>query len=154
MNTRAKNLQELYSTSAVVQRIMRQCLHQVFDELGIAPSQLQLLQYIELFQPVSLKELAIEMRLSPGAITQLVEGLVTTGYVKRLTSANDRRVIDVSLTSSGKDKIGLLKRKKQILLAKVVKDLDDNELELYLRVQHKMLSHLETLCPQSKTLAK
>jgi DNA-binding MarR family transcriptional regulator len=150
MSNRAKNLQDLFATSAVVQRMMHTCMHRAFDELGIAPSQMQLLQYIENSQPVSLKTLAEDMRLTPGAITQLVEGLVQADYVNRSASAEDRRVIVAALTPAGKDKLGLLKRKKQSLLKQVVADLDDTELEVYLHVQQKMLAYLEANCRKIK----
>lgn len=150
MYNRAKNLQELFATSALTQRMMHVYMHRSFDELGLAPSQLQLLQLIEHAQPVSLKTLAGDMRLTPGAITQLVDGLVQIGYIKRTPSAEDRRVTVVALSEAGSDKIGSLKRKKQALLAKVVVDLDDEELEVYLRVQQKMLAYLEANCRNVK----
>lgn len=150
MTTRSKNLQELFSTSDVVQRMMRQCIHQVFDELGIAPSQLHLLHTIDMLQPVSLKKLASEMKLTPGAITQLVDSLVSSGYVERIHDDRDRRVICATLTPEGKEKISLLKRKKRALLEKVVADLDDEEIDVFLRVQQKMIAYLEANCRNIK----
>jgi DNA-binding MarR family transcriptional regulator len=146
MNKRSQNLQELFATSAVIQRLMHAYIHRSFDELGLAPSHLQLLQFIEREQPVSLKRLAEHMRLTPGAITQLVESLVRAEYVTRTPDAADRRVINIALTSAGGEKIGALSRKKQSLLAKVVADLNDEELQVFLRVQQKMLQYLETSC--------
>lgn len=150
MATRSKNLQELFATSDVVQRMMRQCIHQVFDEMGIAPSQLHLIHTIETLQPVSLKKLATEMRLTPGAITQLVDGLVDANYVERTHSTEDRRVIVASLTKEGATKISQLKRKKRALLEKVVADMDDMEIDVFLKAQKKMLAYLENYCRNSK----
>jgi len=150
MNTRAQNLQDLFATSALTQRMMHACMQHAFEELGIAPSQMHLLQLIEHLQPVSLKKLADDMRLTPGAITQLVDGLVTANYLERTPSSEDRRVTVVALTDAGKEKVGFLKRKKQALLTKVVADLDDSELEIFLRVQRKMLTYLETSCRNIK----
>jgi MarR family transcriptional regulator, organic hydroperoxide resistance regulator len=150
MDTRTKNLQDLFATSALTQRMMHACMQRAFEELGIAPSQMHLLQLIEHSQPVSLKKLADDMRLTPGAITQLVDGLVETGYLERTPSSEDRRVTVVALTTAGTEKIGLLKRKKQALLTKVVADLDDDELQVFLRVQQKMLAYLETSCRNIK----
>src|ERR1700722_275815 len=135
MNNRQKKLQDLFATSAVIQRMMHMCFQRAFDELGIAPSQLHILQLIEHTQPIGLKQLAADMRLTPGAITQLIESLVKIGYVERTAGTADRRIIEGALTDQGKEKIAILKRKKQALLQKVVADLDDNELEIFLRVQ-------------------
>ncbi len=150
MTTRSKNLQELFATSDVVQRLMRQCIHRVFDQMGIAPSELHLLHTIDMLQPVSLKKLAAEMHLTPGAITQLVDSLVESGYVERTQDTHDRRVVVATLTSEGKEKITLLIRKKRALLEKVVANLDDDELDVFLRVQQKMLEYLEATCRTNK----
>lgn len=147
---REKNLQDLFATSAMMQRLMHAYIHRTFTEAGLAPSQLHLLQLIEHKQPVSLKKLADAMRLTPGAITQLVESLVQAGYVNRTPDEHDRRVSMVTLTESGADKLALLTRQKQILLENVAADLSDEELAVYLRVQQKMLAYLETNCRNAK----
>lgn len=150
MSTRTQNLQDLFATSALTQRMIHACMQHAFEEVGIAPSQMHLLQLVEHSQPVSLKKLADDMRLTPGAITQLVDGLVATEYLQRTSSKEDRRVIVVTLTDIGKEKIGFLKRKKQALLAQVAAELNDDELEVFLRVQQKMLRFLETNCRNIK----
>lgn len=150
MDTRSKYTQDLYATTVVVQRMMHACLQRSFDEIGVAPSQLQILHLIRQRQPVSLKVLAAELRLTPGAITQLVEGAVQAGYVIRSESNEDRRITDVSLTEAGSAVLKLLEQKKQALLTKVVAELDDDELAVFLRVQQKMLLYLEEYCAKVK----
>lgn len=143
MDTRTKYTQDIYATAAVVQRMMHACLQHLFDEIGVAPSQLQVLHLIRQHQPISLKVLAAELRLTPGAITQLVDGVVSAGYVTRSESSEDRRITVVSLTDAGTQVVKKLEQMKQTLLAKVVADLNDDELAVYLRVQQKMLTYLE-----------
>jgi len=150
MERRQKNLQDLFDTAAMTQRLMHTYIHRTFDELGIAPSQLHLLHLIEQSQPVSLKKLAEAMRLTPGAITQLVDGLVRAELVNRESDPRDRRISVVTLTDTGRDKIRALTRQKQALLQKVAGDLDDDELQVYLGVQRKMLAHLEANCRNVK----
>lgn len=151
MERRQKNLQDLFATTAMTQRLMHTYIHRTFDELGVAPSQLHLLQLIEHTQPANLKQLADAMRVTPGAITQLVDSLVTTGYLDRNPDAHDRRSSVVTLTDAGQEKIRKLTRHKQELLANVAADLDDDELQIFLRVQQKMLAYLEAQC---RTLKK
>ncbi|MFI5275611.1 MAG: MarR family winged helix-turn-helix transcriptional regulator [Candidatus Saccharimonadales bacterium] len=150
MDKRSKDIQDLFATYAVVQRMMHTCLQRAFDELGVAPSQLQLLHLIKHNQPVSLKTVAAELRLTPGAITQQVESVVKAGYVNRNESSEDRRITVASLTPSGSAILKRLERMKQELLTKVVADLNDEELEVFLRVQQKMLVHLEESCAKVK----
>lgn len=150
MNKRSQVTQDLFATLAVVQRMMHACLQRSFEEIDVAPSQLQLLHHIMQQQPVSLKILAADMRLTPGAITQLVEGVVHAGYVTRSESSEDRRITVVSLTDAGMSVVKRLEQKKRVLLKGVVANLDDNELAVFLRVQHKMLTYLETYCSKLK----
>lgn len=150
MDKRSQDIQDLFATYAVVQRMMHSCLQRAFDELGVAPSHLQLLHLIKQHQPLSLKRLAVELRLTPGAITQQVESVVQAGYVTRTESSEDRRITVVSLTPSGVAVCKRLERMKQELLTKVVADLNNEELEVFLGVQQKMLVHLEESCAKVK----
>lgn len=150
MEARSKYTQDLYTTTAVVQRMMHACLQRLFDEIGVAPSQLQVLHLIRQHQPISLKKLAAELHLTPGAITQLIDSVVGAGYVTRSESNEDRRITVVSMTEAGTAVVKQLEQMKQTLLLKVVADLDDEELAVYLRVQQKMLAYLEDYCAKVK----
>lgn len=150
MSTRNENLQDIYAISAITQRLMRSYMHSSYDHLHIAPSESQLLQLISDVQPVSFKELAAAMHLTPGAITQLVDSLVDAGYVTRTPSAQDRRMAVVALTPQGSRTIGNLRHKKKEFFAEVVSDLSDDELAVFLNVQRKMLAYLETSCRNVK----
>lgn len=150
MEQREKDLQDLFAVNAMTQRLMHTYMHRIFAELGVAPSQLHLLQLVEHGEPVSLKKLALAMRVTPGAITQLVESMVQAGYIDRKPDTQDRRMSVVTLTELGHEKIGELLRIKEGLLARVAADLDDKELRIYLRVQQKMLEYLETNCKPIK----
>jgi DNA-binding MarR family transcriptional regulator len=150
MSTRSANLEEIYATSAMTQRLMRAYMHQSHEALGIGPSEGQLLHFIAEAQPVSLKDLASTMHLTPGAITQLVDGLVEAEYVTRTPSDQDRRVAMVALTPEGTRTINTMRRSKEALFAKVVAELSDEELAAFLAVQRKMLSYLEERCRNAK----
>ena len=150
MHTRSENLEEIYATSALTQRLMRAYMHHSHEELNIAPSEGQLLHFVAESQPVSFKELAAAMHLTPGAITQLVDGLVRAKYVTRTPSDQDRRMAVVALTPEGAHTINTMRRTKEELFARVVAKLSDEELAAFLAVQQKMLEYLETNCRNAK----
>jgi DNA-binding MarR family transcriptional regulator len=151
MDTRTQTLQDLFAVAQLTQRLMHGCVMRAFHDMDIAPSQAHLLHMVEQMQPVSFKSLASELRLSPGAVTQLVDGLVQAELVKRTPDETDRRVSNVELTRTGKEKLSILKEKKRELLANVLKDLSDEELELYVNAQRKMLAYLEANYQDNKT---
>jgi DNA-binding MarR family transcriptional regulator len=141
---REELLQNIFSTFSGIQRLMHARFQRTFEHAKVAPSQLQLLFIIECSQPINLKELASKMYMTPGAITQLIEGLVTEGYIARKQDDNDRRIVYVSLAAEGRKKIAELKKTKQHMFEQVMSSLDDEELRLFLKVQQKMLAYLES----------
>jgi DNA-binding MarR family transcriptional regulator len=150
MRTRTENLDEIYALSAMTQRLMRSHMQQSLGSLHIGPSEGHLLHFIGEAQPVSLKKLAETMHLTPGAITQLVEGLVQAGYVTRTSSEQDRRVTVAALTPEGIRTISSMKRSKEELFTKIVAGLSDDELAAFVSVQQKMLKYLEENCQSTK----
>jgi DNA-binding MarR family transcriptional regulator len=150
MQSREQNLQEIYTVSALSQRLMRVYMHNSDIALNLGPSEGHLLHYISESQPVNLKELAAIMHLSPGAITQLVESLVQADYVSRNPSEQDRRVAVVTLTPLGAKTMNNMRHMKQKLFANIVTGLTDKEVATYLEIQQKMLAYLETSCANLK----
>lgn len=148
-------LKEIFSTFTGMQRLMHSQFQRAFEELKIAPSQLQLLFIIEDAQPISLKDLAARTYLTPGAITQLIDILVENNYISRTPHEKDRRITCVSMTALGAEKITALKARKQEMYEQVVSNLNNEELRVYLKVQQKMIQHLEEdFCERQKHSSK
>lgn len=56
-------------------------------------------------QRLRMCDLAGELHLSPSGLTRRLDGLVRSGYVERVASADDRRVMFAALTDTGRDKL-------------------------------------------------
>lgn len=56
-------------------------------------------------QRLRMCDLAAELHLSPSGLTRRLDGLVKSGYVERVASADDRRVMFAALTDDGRDKL-------------------------------------------------
>jgi DNA-binding MarR family transcriptional regulator len=117
--------------------------HAMIGQLDISPSQLGLLRCVKELQPVSVKDIAAYMRLTPGAVTQLMEGLVASGYLERRPDTRDRRVTHVSLAEGGSKKLKELWERRKAALRGIMQELDTEELAVMLKVQKKMLHHME-----------
>jgi DNA-binding MarR family transcriptional regulator len=118
-------------------------MQQSHDVLHIGPSEGHVLYVIAESQPISLKKLADAIHLTPGAITQLVDGLVQANYVNRTPSEQDRRVSVVTLTPEGSRTMSAMRRSKEELFTKLVGGLTNEELSAFVGVQRKMLKYLE-----------
>jgi DNA-binding MarR family transcriptional regulator len=67
----------------------------------LSHAQFELLLELDERGELSAGDLALAARLSPASVTQMLDGLVESGYVERTRSDTDRRVVRASLTDLG-----------------------------------------------------
>jgi DNA-binding MarR family transcriptional regulator len=72
--------------------------HSVAEYLGIDPSAMRCLDILDQEGPMTAGRLAERARLSPGAITALLDRLEKKGLARRLRDTNDRRRVLVEVT--------------------------------------------------------
>ncbi|NUH66846.1 MarR family transcriptional regulator [Sulfitobacter sp. S0837] len=68
---------------------------------GVTPAQLRVLQIVGEKKDPTAKTLATQMGVSQATVTALVDKLVARGLVTRLTSSQDRRQTNITLTHEG-----------------------------------------------------
>ncbi len=124
-------------------RLMHPCFVHVLREIGVSPAQAHILFVIKDGQPLSLKSLAAKMWLTPGAITQLVDGIARLGYVTRTQDAHDRRVVYISLSSAGTALMSKITNSRSKFMAQIMTTLDDVELRQLAGTQRKIVQNLE-----------
>lgn len=99
---------------------------QMFGENLTAP-QFGVLEILHKIGPVPLKKLSAEMMVTGANITCIMDNLEKEGFVKRIYSKEDRRVILGDLTTSGKTKIGSIIPKYADNIASLTSVLNDHE---------------------------
>ena len=144
-------IEAIFATMQQVHRTSTTRMHALMGQHDISLTQVELLLTVKHSQPVSVKDLAAQMRLTPGAVTQLLEGLAERNYVSRQVAEYDRRVTNVSLTHSGAQKLKALWEQRKATLKQIMETLDTEELTVMLRVQEKMLKHFEQCAENAKT---
>lgn len=77
--------------------------HLAVGELSHA--QFELLIELDERGELSAGELALAARISPASVTQMLDGLDDSGYVARIRSDSDRRVVLASLTALGRARV-------------------------------------------------
>jgi MarR family transcriptional regulator, organic hydroperoxide resistance regulator len=82
-----------------VSRMRGRDTHLAGGELSHA--QFELLIELDERGELSVGELALAARVSPASVTQMLDGLLESGYVERARSDSDRRVVLASLTPLG-----------------------------------------------------
>jgi len=142
VNCRDELFEEMFANMSRMKRLMASCLRSEGKE-QLPPSQTEVLLLVGQEQPVPLKQLAERMRLTPGAISQLVEGVERLGLIKRELSQQDRRVVNITCTNSGKRKVAAVRHMHRELMLDIVEALDNTELEAMVRMQQKMVAHMQ-----------
>ena len=125
-------------------RLQYAAFHNILVGVNISPTQAHLLFLIKDTQPVSLKQLAENMHLTPGAITQLMDGI--DQYVVRKQHADDRRITCISLSSEGVRALAKLKKYRETFMKQVMANFTDQELEVLAKVQQKMVDYFAENC--------
>lgn len=140
---REELLEAILSNMMQLQRAGATRLPMLLEQQPVSRAQMEVLLVVKHQQPISVKAIAAQLHLTPGAITQLVEGLVQNGYLERQEGDRDRRISNISLAKDGKQKLANLWLQRKKVLAKIMQTLDTTELTTMLRIQEKMLTQFE-----------
>ncbi len=103
-------------------------------------AQMSIMIILEQEETQHVKELAVKLRMSSSAVTQLVDGLVKERLLKRHEDRQDRRRMDVSLTENGKKMLIKARKRRLKNLEIFLSPLSVKELEQLKRLQRKLLA--------------
>lgn len=110
-----------------------------FDDLVLTRQQMIIVLFInEKKGTASAKEIAEFLRVTPGAVTQFVDGLVKNGLVKRTENNTDRRSLNIELTEAAKEKFDRFKKECFNKMAQSFDNLDISELEQFVALTEKI----------------
>lgn len=136
-------IQSILSSFSQLKRSMRAYAVNVSLELGITPAQLEMLYMLKNHQPVTHKQLAGQLQLTPGAVSQLLDGLASNNYIMRSDSQDDRRVHYLALSPSGEKTIATYNQTREAIIAKALSEVTDEDLRRYLHVQQALMNQFE-----------
>ena len=98
---------------------------------------------------VMLKEIADELQLTPGAISQTVDVLVRENIVERTVSPTDRRAILLKPTAMGLELKEQHARHVNNVMQSISKDISAEDLETFTRVLEHLLEQMNVLQRQN-----
>lgn len=108
------------------------CLH---------PRELKTIEFVAMHQPVMMKKLADWLQMAVSSVTYLVDKMETKGLLKRVASAEDRRVVEIVLTDQGKaigqSEMAAWLDACKLLLLKLNEDEQDQLLKLFAKLTGK-----------------
>jgi DNA-binding MarR family transcriptional regulator len=90
--------------------------------------------------PQRMSRIAERARTSQASITGIIDRLEALGFVERVRSTQDRRVVEVSLTEAGRVEMQCVHSKVAERLGKLLEPLSAEETQELLRLFHKITS--------------
>ena len=142
--SRDQLIEALFDSMNAVKRGFHGSLQNMTRDFPISGAQLELLFTIRGNQPTSSKQLATMLHLTPGAVSQLLDSLLQHNLVTRQTSEQDRRVQYLSLSEKGEQLLHNFEKARRKIMEAIIADLSDEELEVWLRVQQKMIAYFKS----------
>ena len=135
----------VFENMALTKRLMHQRWQACLGEAGLPHGQVELLFAIQQLQPVSPKQLAAHLQLTPGAVSQLLDILYTHRWLSRETDTLDRRTYVLRLSKKGQQKVDSIAANRQRFMEDLMEDLTAEELATMLRIQTKLTDRLQRL---------
>lgn len=141
-NKRRQLLESLGERLISVMRRVHRSQAVRFSEFKLSSPQIRILFFIaRRGKATAVKDLAEMLRVTPGAITQFVDGLVEMGLVRREEDPKDRRIIRIKLTELAKIKLEELRKGYLVSASQVFDVLTDAEVKELLRLLDKVDTH-------------
>ena len=99
-----------------------------YKELTV--NDLHVIEAIDLFEAKNMTTVARQLSVTTGTLTISVNGLVKKGYVERIRSEEDRRVVLISLTEKGRKAYKRHQQFHQEMIDAIISDLNEKEQEI------------------------
>ncbi|MFE0511229.1 MarR family winged helix-turn-helix transcriptional regulator [Streptomyces sp. NPDC058964] len=120
--------EQLLRLTRRVHRIQKR--HMQLRDLGITPAQSRLLRTLAHYgSPPRMADLAERLEVVPRAVTTLVDGLESSGKVRRVPDPTNRRVTRIELTDDGHRTLAELRRARRSAAAEILAPLSDEQRE-------------------------
>ncbi len=104
----------------------------------ITASQWLVLQHLRKNEGATIKGISQTLSITSSAATQLVEPLVQKGYINKKANSNDRRALNLSLSSRSKKRMENLRNKRIQRMEQVFDILTDDEFTVYCNLLDKI----------------
>jgi len=108
-----------------------------YQGILLSNSHVNLLFTLSRLEPTTVKALARELEMTPGAVSQLFDGLKPVWFERR-QDETDRRNVLISLSSDGQEVLAHLQRNRQRLIDRLSANFSESDLATI----HRFLNNL------------
>jgi DNA-binding MarR family transcriptional regulator len=143
--TRADVAAELRESVAAFSAAQRRLRSRDSKAGGISFAQWHLLRRLAESDELPAGKLATEADLTPASVTQMLDHLAELGFVERVRSATDRRVVLNRLTPSGRERFADKQAKIEERWREALSDISADELGQAAKVLRRMAEVLDAI---------
>jgi MarR family transcriptional regulator, organic hydroperoxide resistance regulator len=129
MDEKAVYISEIFDNLRRVVQVIREYSMAAKRETDITGPQLWAIKLIANAQPIQVSELASRMYLHPATVVGILNRLEIKDLVKRIRTADDRRVVHVELTALGRDLVRRAPEVAQGVLVSGLETLPDEKIK-------------------------
>ncbi|MDP4097852.1 MarR family transcriptional regulator [Paenibacillus sp. P96] len=104
-----------------------------FDS-SLQPAAFHIVRWLYSYGPTSASALAESTAMDRSSVSRLVKQLELLGYVKRESSPDDRRGIQLSLTELGRQKVKDAMKEKEVAYFERISTWNEDQLEHFIRM--------------------
>ncbi len=112
-----------------------------FNDLSI--TEMHTIEAIGMYKKKTSSEVAKELSITVGTLTVAINNLVKKGYVERLRSEDDRRVVKLGLTKKGKLLFRVHQHFHREMVKNILKGMEQEEEQALLRALKNLLDFLQ-----------
>ena len=102
-----------------------------FKEISI--TDMHIIEAIGIEEPKNMSSVAKKLNITVGTLTIAINNLLKKGYVNRVRSEKDRRVVLISLTSKGKKAFIHHAKFHKEMIDETIKNLNKDELDVFIK---------------------
>ncbi|MFK5676228.1 MULTISPECIES: MarR family winged helix-turn-helix transcriptional regulator [unclassified Ligilactobacillus] len=110
----------------------------------ITARELHLIHVVSLHDKKPISRIARQLNLTKGTLTKSIDQLERKGYVERIRSKKDRRVINIGLTKKGRVLYRAHNKLHQRAMSSLLSGMDKNEVEALINALQQMSDYFET----------
>ena len=93
--------------------------------------------------PQNASQIATALSITPAAITGITDQLIAEDYVKKERAEDDRRVVNITITQKGEEKLKEVQEGQQEIIESYFKVLPDEDVEHLRRIFAKIISEFD-----------
>jgi DNA-binding MarR family transcriptional regulator len=136
-------IEQFVSTISQLRRLLESTSHVSHLEKAATIMQYSALKFFKNSKDNTVGDLAKHLKLSKSSATQLIERLEKTGLVRRTHDQHDRRIVRLTVTAEGLQRIVELKKKYLEKMGKIFSNVPDNDLQELVRIHKELIETLQ-----------